>query len=104
MPEIIHVKVKDGDIYCNPDPHRMSHQREKWIEWHSNKIDFDIKFLNGSPFISGNTFLRSMNKKTDAEEVQHPGANGSNAFVYEVIEQNPAGEQKKVDPGLIIEP
>lgn len=105
MPDIIQVKVsQDEDIYCKDDPHHMQHSREKMVEWHSNRIEFEIEFLNESPFVTGETVLRSENKKTQALEVEHPGKNGMNAYVYEVREQNSSGKQLKADPGLIVEP
>ena len=106
MPDIIHVKVsQDGDIYCKDDPHRMSHRREKEIEWHSNEIEFVIAFKNGSPFVSGEDELKSENKKTEKKVVKAPPSEDENLYyVYEVSEQSPAGQPLKADPGLIIKP
>ncbi len=105
MPEVIQVRVsKDGDIYCKDDPHTMEHHKEKKIQWHSNQIEFEIEFLNGSPFVTGETVLPSKNKWTDEFEVKHPDENGMDAYVYEVRGPKSADQQLKADPGLIIKP
>lgn len=104
MPDIIQVKVsQDGDIYCKLDPHRMKHHKEKMIKWHCNRIEFEIEFLNGSPFVTGEVLLKSVNKWTVEKEVKCP-PEGMNVYVYSVGPQNPQDQQVEADPGLIVEP
>lgn len=105
MPDIIQVKVsQDGDIYCKGDPTRMVHHIQNKIKWHCNKIEFEIEFLNGSPFVTGEVFLKSVNRWTEEKKVKCPLEGGMDVYVYEVGEQNSSGQQLKADPGLIVEP
>ncbi len=103
-PDKIKVKVKDGDIYCKEDPHRMKHHKQKMIQWYSNDTEFVIEFLNGSPFVTGETELVSKDMETSELAVKHPGENGMDAYVYEVSKQSSPGQPLKADPGLIVWP
>jgi len=101
MPDNVQVRVsQNGDIYCKPDPHPMIHHTERMIRWHSNQIEFEIKFLNGSPFVTGEEILVSTNKWTVEKEVKQPDEGGMDAYVYEVREQN--STRQATDPGLIV--
>lgn len=104
MPINVQVRVNDGDIYCTGDPTRMVHHIQNKIRWHSNDIEFEIEFLNGSPFVTGELVLQSVNRWTLEKEVKCPPDEGMDVYVYEVREQNSSGQQLKADPGLIVKP
>ena len=107
MPVIVQVKIKDGDVYCVDDPAHIKHSEDPIIEWHCNAGEFELKFMGGSPFVSGNTILKSQNKKI-TEEVKSPGKD-MDTYVYDVtlFFRSSTGKPVKqitVDPGLIIKP
>jgi len=100
----IHVKVSnDGDVYCKDDPAlmKLSQHPDKKLVWHCNEGEFELEFITESPFVGGGLVLVSENKKIEAEVKHHES---QKVYVYYVRLQNPAGEQKKVDPSLVIQP
>jgi hypothetical protein len=107
MPVLIQVKVKDGDVYCKDDPAHIKYSEETSIEWHCNAGEFELEFVGGSPFVSGETILKSENRKVKAEV--KPPNDKFDTYVYYVtliLESSTRKPVKQitVDPGLIIKP
>lgn len=107
MAVLVQVKMKDGDVYCKDDPAYIKHCEDQIIQWHCNAAEFELEFVGGSPFVSGETIIKSQNKKVQ-REVKSPGEN-KDTYVYNVtlLLKSSTGKPVKqitVDPGLIIEP
>jgi len=108
MPLVIQVKVKDGDIYCKPDPGKMKIKDEhgnvdKELQWHYGQGEFSIKFDDelDTPFEDGTFEKRSEGGWINTIVKDHDDKAG---YVYEVSEESSAGQPLKADPGLIIKP
>ena len=107
MARNINVKFHDGDYYCqkHDDPAHMKlheHQDEKKIKWHCNHGEFEIDFHGKNPFNEeDDSNFKSVNRKVEEDVKDHEERK---VYAYSIGSQNPTGEQKKVDPSLIIQP
>jgi hypothetical protein len=102
------IKKPNGEIIVKPDPARKKisdphGNKDFTLDWHYAHGEFIIKFEEDleSPFEDGafvkesdDRWIRTTIKKHDVQK----------KYDYEIVEQNPVGEQKASDPGLIIDP
>lgn len=105
----INVKFYDRDYYLEKldDPAHMKlheHQDEKKIKWHCNHGEFEIDFHGKNPFNEeDDSNFKSENKKIE-KDVDVEKHRERKVYAYSIGPQNPTGEQKKADPGLIVWP